>query len=221
MGLNKRDHIRTITKMERVHQAWRAAYGKAPTEDDVEAMYHAFLPIQLACIRDYGSLIDGTLEVVGYVRSRGMRIGSTTGYSREMMDILAPVATKQGYAPDCIVCASDVPEGRPAPFMIWANAIKLGLYPLSRTVKVGDTIADIDEGRAAGMWTIGLSRCGNELGLSSQDTAALPASALQSRTAAAEKRFVAAGAHYAVPSIGDVIPLFAEIERRIASGERP
>jgi phosphonoacetaldehyde hydrolase len=184
-------------------------------------MYHAFLPIQLACIRDYASLIDGTLEVVRFLRARGIRIGSTTGYSREMMDVLAPAAARQGYAPDCIVCASDVPEGRPAPFMIWANAIKLGLYPLSRTIKVGDTIADIDEGRSAGMWSIGLTRCGNELGLSSTDAAELPSYELQSRVVAAEKRFLAAGAHYAVPGIGDIVPLIAEIEERIAAGERP
>jgi phosphonoacetaldehyde hydrolase len=44
-----------------------------------------------------------------------MKIGSTTGYNNEMMDILTCAAKKQGYVPDCVVCATDVPDGRPAP----------------------------------------------------------------------------------------------------------
>lgn len=221
MGLNKIDHIRAITKMPRVDAAWRAKHGKAPDETNVVAMYHAFLPIQLGVIRDYGQVIDGVLDAMAFFRERGMKVGSTTGYSREMMDVLEPVAAKQGFAPDAIICASDVPTGRPSPFMAWLNGIKLGLYPLTNTIKIGDTIADIAEGKNAGMWTIGLTKCGNELGLSKADAAALPAAELASRLAGAEQRYLAAGAHYTAPTLIDSLPLIAKIEARLAAGEMP
>jgi phosphonoacetaldehyde hydrolase len=221
MGLNKRDHIRAITKMARVAQAWRGARGSDVTEQDVGVMYEAFVPLQLACIRDYATLIDGTLETIAFFRSRGLRIGTTTGYAREMMDVLMPVAEKQGYKPDAMACAADAPEGRPAPYLIWLNAMKLGLYPMSRVIKIGDTVADIDEGRNAGTWTIGLTRCGNELGLSPAEVAALPAAELRDRLATAEQRLKLAGAHYVVESIADTQPLLDEINRRLAAGEVP
>jgi phosphonoacetaldehyde hydrolase len=221
MGLNKRDHIRTITKMERVEKAWLAKHGGIPGEQDVEAMYHAFVPIQMGVIRDYGHVIDGVLDAVAFFRERGMKVGSTTGYSREMMDVLEPVAAEQGFAPDAIVCASDVPTGRPTPFMAWLNGIKLGLYPMTNMIKIGDTIADIAEGRNAGMWTIGLTKCGNELGLSKAEADALPPSELQARLAAADKRYAAAGAHYTAATLIDALPLIEKIEARLAAGEGP
>lgn len=50
-------------------------------------------------------------------------IGSSTGYTQELMEIVAPIAALRGYAPDVMVCADDVPAGRPAP---WLNILNLG-----------------------------------------------------------------------------------------------
>jgi phosphonoacetaldehyde hydrolase len=99
--------------------------------------------------------------------------------------------------------------------------MKLGLYPLARVVKIGDTVADIDEGRNAGTWTIGLTRCGNELGLSPAEVAALPPAELQQRLSVAAARLRTAGAHYVVESIADTVPLIEDINRRLAAGEVP
>jgi len=221
MGLNKRDHIKAITASDRVASLWRGKFGHDTTEEEIDAMYAAFVPFQLACIRDYAQLIPGTLETIAYFRHRGLKIGSTTGYSREMMALLLPEAEKQGYKPDAVACASDVALGRPSPFLVFVNAMKLGVYPLAQAVKIGDTVADIEEGVNAGMWTIGLTRCGNELGLSQREADQLPHLELSERLSAAERRMNAAGAHYVVPSIADTIPLIDDINARLSSGESP
>ena len=57
--------------------------------------------------------------------------------------------------------------------MYYRNAIALGVYPLWACVKVGDTPSDIAEGLNAGMWTIGITRTGNEVGLSKVELDAL------------------------------------------------
>ncbi|HTR77157.1 MAG TPA: phosphonoacetaldehyde hydrolase [Gemmatimonadaceae bacterium] len=221
MGLNKRDHLRAITRMARVAAAWKERHGRPPDESDVDSMYEAFLPIQLGCIREHADLIDGTLDAIAAFRARGLKIGTTTGYSRAMIDVLLPLAERQGYRPDAVACASDAAHGRPAPDLVWLNAMTLGLYPLSRAIKIGDTVADIDEGRNAGMWTIALAKCGNEVGLSRDEAAALPARELTARVSAAKRKLGAAGAHYVVESIADTISLIDIIETRLAAGDRP
>jgi phosphonoacetaldehyde hydrolase len=138
-----------------------------------------------------------------------------------MMDVLAPEAKKNGYAPDAVLCASDVPAGRPYPWMCFKNAILLGIYPLEAIVKIGDTVADIEEGLNAGMWTVGLTKSGNELGLDQEAADQLPTDELTARLDAIEKRFRDAGAHYVAEGIWECLPVIDDINRRLAVGEQP
>jgi phosphonoacetaldehyde hydrolase len=154
-------------------------------------------------------------------RQRGLKIGSTTGYTRAIMDQLAPLAARSGYLPDAIVCADEVPAGRPQPWMMFQNALQLKVYPMAAIVKMGDTVPDIEEGLNAGAWTIGLVKTGNEIGLSEVDINALDASALKVRLEAGYARLNQAGAHYVVDSLLDVVPVLADIQARLAQGERP
>ncbi len=221
MGAHKKVHIRMICEMESVSRRWEDVQGRRLTEEDVDAMFEEFVPLQLACLPDYADLIPGCLEAVADFRQRGLKIGSTTGYTREMMELLLGEARKRGYEPDASVCASDVPAGRPHPYMCLQNAIDLQVYPMEAVVKVGDTLPDIEEGLNAGMWTIGLAKTGNEIGLNEEEIAALDPELLEAKLARAYKRMRHAGAHYVVDSIADVPSLLDEINARLARGERP
>jgi phosphonoacetaldehyde hydrolase len=221
MGAHKLVHIRKISQIPAVARRWQEVHGRPVTEDDVQKMFEQFVPLQLACLAQYADLIPGTLETVSALRKRGVKIGSTTGYTREMMDLLLKEAARRGYEPESTVCASDVPAGRPAPWMCLRNAECLGIYPMEACVKIGDTLPDIEEGLNAGMWTIGLAKTGNELGLNEQEIAALPADRLRAGLDRAYQRMASTGAHYVVDSIADVLPLIDQIEARLAAGERP
>lgn len=221
MGAHKKDHIRMISKMPAVEEMWEQVYGRKPVEEDVEAMFEDFVPLQLDCLAQFADLVPGTLEAVADFRKRGLKIGSTTGYTTEMMKVLLAEARKRGYSPDSSVCAAQVPAGRPHPWMCLQNAINLQLYPMEAFVKAGDTLPDIAEGLNAGMWTVGLAKTGNELGLTQQQIAALPPEDLKARLARADERMRQAGAHYVVDSIAEVSPLLDEINSRLARGERP
>jgi len=221
MGAHKKVHIRMISEMESVRRAWRDAHGRLPVEDDVEAMFRDFVPLQLACLAQYADLIPGTLEAVADFRRRGMKIGSTTGYTTEMMEVLIVEARKRGYVPDSSVCAAQVPAGRPYPWMCLQNALNLQVYPMEAFVKVGDTLPDIAEGLNAGMWTVGLAKTGNELGLTEQEIEALEPAALQAKLDRAYQRFHQSGAHYVVDTIAEVPALIDFINTRLARGERP
>jgi phosphonoacetaldehyde hydrolase len=194
MGMGKRDHVAALGRLDSVARQWTERHGRAMTDDDVEALYREFIPLQIACLPDYADVIPGAVPALAAWRARGLRIGSTTGYSREMVDICAAAARRQGLEVDCIVCASDVSAGRPAPWMALQAAARLGAYPMRAVVKIGDTFADIDEGLNAGMWTIGISGTGNELGLSATEVAALDPEAYAAAVEPIEQRMLAAGA---------------------------
>lgn len=221
MGLEKRDHIRSIVQQHEVAAQWKNVNRKPCSEDDIDAMYRESLVIQKNSVLEYANLIPGTLETVAYCREYGLKIGSTTGYSRTVMETLRPIAAARGYEPDALVCPDDVTVGRPAPYMIYSNAIHLQVYPLSAIVKVGDTLPDIAEGQNAGCWTVGLSQTGNELGLTQAEANALSQAELAARLAPIEQRMREAGAHAVIRSIADLPDAIVGIEERLRAGEQP
>jgi phosphonoacetaldehyde hydrolase len=221
MGLHKRTHIAVLTELDSVRARWQAKHGRLPAEVDIDRMYADFIPLQLQCLSDYSALIPGTKETAEALRRRGLKIGSTTGYSAEMVAINQRDAARQGFEPDCTISASDVPVGRPSPFMAQLAMIKLGVWPVEACVKVDDTRPGIDEGLNAGMWTIGLAVSGNEVGLSLADWRKLPPAEQDRLRQAAATRLSQSGAHYVVDTIADLMPCIDDIEARLARGERP
>lgn len=220
MGLKKIDHVRAMIRLETVAARWRRVLGRNPDETDVQAVYDRTEPLMLECIADHAEPIPGLLETVAALRGRGVKIGSSTGYTRPMLEKLMSAAAKQGYAPDAAFCSTDVPSGRPSPWMCYLNAMALEVYPMAAMVKIGDTVADIEEGLNAGMWTIGLTMSGNELGLPRDQVEGMNATALAMRLEEIAKRFREAGAHYTARGIWEVLPLIEEIDERLAQGER-
>jgi phosphonoacetaldehyde hydrolase len=221
MGMHKRDHIAAITRMPAVADAWQQVHGQLPDDSAIDAMYADFVPLQIECIERYSDLVPGLLEIIARLRDRNIKIGSNTGYSQEMMDVLVPAAAKAGYAPDSVACSTDVPLGRPAPWMVLENARQLGVYPLSAVIKVDDTIPGIEAGLNAGMWTVGVTETGNEVGLSLPEFEALDPQQQQQLRDTAARRLAQAGAHYVIDSVRDLEPCVDDIERRMAAGETP
>ena len=221
MGLEKREHIRRLLMDEGLRGLWREATGTDPGPQEVDSLYEELEPRLVAAVTRYSRLVPGTRELADELRCWGMKIGSTTGYSRSIMDILTAETARQGFTADAVVCPSDVPAGRPFPWMCFLNAIKLQVCPPRRIVKIGDTPADIMEGVNAGMWTIGVTLSGNELGLSLEEAEGLAWEDRVGRVQEAEKTLRAAGAHYATESVASCRDVLARIEERIMRGEQP
>jgi phosphonoacetaldehyde hydrolase len=221
MGMPKWQHIQAIMRMEPVATRWHAVHGGPPQDRDVDALYARFLPLQVQTVAQHCDVIPGVVETVGALRSRGIAVASTTGYPREVMDVVVRVAAEQGYETDVTICAGDTPAGRPGPFMALQALIRLSISPVEAVVKIGDTIVDIEEGLNGGMWSVGVAVTGNEVGLTASEYAAQPAEERLRLAKQATERLLAAGAHYVVDSLGDVLPVLEEIEARLAEGEKP
>lgn len=214
MGRSKRDHIATVATLPRVSALWQQRYGRAPGDADVDAMYEDFLPLQKETLAQGSDVVPGIPEAVAQLRDWGVQIGSTTGYTRELMTVVAPLAARHGYAPDVIVCSDDVPAGRPAPWMNFLAAQQLGVYPMDSVLIVDDTPVGIEAGLNAGAITVAVTQTGNALGLSEAEVGELSGSELQSRLTQIDQEFRAIGAHFTVPSVADLPSLWERIALR-------
>jgi phosphonoacetaldehyde hydrolase len=221
MGLEKRAHIASIAGLPDVQRRWQQVNRRAIAERDIDQMYEEFVPLQLQCLPRYADLIPGTLDVLASCRTRGIKIGTSTGYARALMDVLVPEAKRRGFAADAVVTADEVPHGRPAPWMCFENATRLRVWPMEAIVVVDDTIPGLEAGLNAGMWTVGVAKSGNELGLSLAEIEALEPADFRRRLDAAYDRLSRCGAHYVVDSVADLMPVIDDIAARLARGEKP
>lgn len=217
MGKAKLDHLRAILREPAVAARWQAATGRGADEADVARLYARLEPAMLEAATRAAVLIPGAAETVQALRALGVKIGSGTGYTRDMMAGILPAAAQQGYAPDAVICAGETPSGRPAPLMTWAALIQLDAWPANLCIKVDDAPVGIAEGKAAGCWTIGLAGSGNEVGLDRAAYLALPAADRAARLAAAERRLRAAGADYVIEDVSHLLPVVHAIADRIAA----
>lgn len=213
MGLLKRDHIQAILGMNRVRQAWSNRYGQAPGEADLDHLYELFQQTLMKSLDQFTTPLPGVAAVVEKLRGKGLRIGSTTGYTREMMEVVAGGAKRKGYQPDFLITSDEVKQGRPYPYMIYRNLLELEVYPPKAAVKIGDTVADVQEGRNAGVWTVAVIKGSSELGLTLQETKRLPEHELQELMDRARRKFTEAGADYIIETVDELPDVIEAIER--------
>lgn len=205
MGMLKMDHIRYLLQKERIKQAWKERYHQAPSEEDTKAIYTSFEEKLFKGLAQYSQLKPDTHLAVKVLKEKGIIIGSTTGYTREMMDVAAATAAKQGYTPDVIITPTEVDNyGRPYPYMIFANMKIAAIDSVENVVKVGDTLSDIQEGKRAGVKTVGVIEGSSLLGLSEEEFASLPKEKQEEMKRKTRQTFLQAGADYTIDTLLDL-----------------
>jgi len=212
MGMPKWDHIRAMMDDPDIAAQWQATHGHAPADADVDAVYAVFVPMNEEVVARYATLVPGAKEAIDTLRARGLRIGSTTGYVRSIMERVLPVAAGQGYVPDNLVCADDLPEGRPGPLGMYKCFIDLRVYPPRAVVKVDDTEPGIAEGVAAGCVTVGVALSGNHVGMTVEELAALPEAEVARLREGAARMLIEAGADYVIDTVADLPALLERLD---------
>jgi phosphonoacetaldehyde hydrolase len=218
MGLLKRDHIQAILALPNISAEWNALFGKQPGLEEVTRLFAEFGPVQMDIITQHSQLIEGVVDTVKKWQDRGLLIGSTTGYTREMLAPVLAQAAAGGYRPDASVCPDEIGAGRPAPWMLARNAQLLNVYPPSSCVKIGDTLSDIEEGKNAGMWTIGLTRTGNMIGLDAVGLDQLPVAQKENLLKQASSEMLKAGADFVAEDLSACDQILSQIEARLQAG---
>jgi phosphonoacetaldehyde hydrolase len=222
MGLGKWQHIEALGQNPAVDSRWRAQFDRPMSEVDVRHIYETFIPLQVERVGLHSDLIPGALDTADRLRAQGLKIGSTTGYPRRVMERLMMLAAQKGYVPDCVVCADDLEAGaRPGPWMALDCVRQLQIGSVARCVKVDDTVPGIQEGINAGMWTVALALSGSPAGwtLAEFESAAETERAVKREQVS--PAFQRAGAHYIIDTVADLPGVLSHIEHRLVLGDRP
>ena len=170
MGMLKIDHVKAMLQMERINDLWQKKYQREWNESDVEAIYELSEKKIFEVLEVYTDVKPYVVDTVTELKNMGIKIGSTTGYTSQMMEIVTKRAKEQGYSPDFWISPDKVnSKGRPYPYMVFRNMEKLGLSNVAKVLKVGDTIADIKEGLNAGMDTVGIIEGSSLVGLTKKE----------------------------------------------------
>jgi phosphonoacetaldehyde hydrolase len=221
MGMAKRDHIRMVGTAPAVTAAWRANHGCDFDDAAIDAIFEVFEPMNVAAVEAHSALIPGAHDALQWCKARGIRVGSTTGYTRPIMERLMPLAAAQGFVPEVTICAGDLAAGRPSPLQIWSALAQMGIWPASSVIKLDDTAPGIGEARAAGCWAAGAALTGNNPGLTAEELARLPPDQRSELRRAGSEPLLRAGAHLVIDSIADLPWLVEHIEARLEAGEKP
>ncbi|MGI6011933.1 MAG: phosphonoacetaldehyde hydrolase [Ruminococcus sp.] len=208
MGMLKIDHIRTMLNMERIKNCWEEKYGRVPCDEDAKELYGHFEEKLFGILNQFADPKPQVVEVTKALREKGIVIGSTTGYTGKMMEIVTPLAKEKGYAPDAMVTPDDVGGmGRPYPYMIFKNMELLKLQDVRKVIKVGDTISDIKEGKNAGVITIGVVVGSSQMGLTQEEYEALSPEEAQKKCEKVKQEFLEAGADGVITNMEELLEL--------------
>ncbi|MBB4034827.1 phosphonoacetaldehyde hydrolase [Dysgonomonas hofstadii] len=215
MGMAKIEHIRQLLRMSRVNSEFKALYDRDWVESDVVKLNQFFEKYLFSTLSEYTDPIPYVVDTLNTLRIKNIKIGSTTGYTRKMMDIVEPAAGMKGYVVDNCVTPDDLPMGRPAPFMIFRNMIDLNIQNPDCVVKVGDTVEDIREGINAKVWTVGVVMGSSMLGISEYEANEMPETVLTEKMNIVRSEMSATGAHYVIDSITELPQVIEQINTNI------
>ena len=205
MGMQKRAHIEQMLAGKRLSTLWKETHGRPYTQHDIDDIYARFEPALFAVLPSHAEPLPGVLDTVATIHEMGVAIGSTTGYTRAMMDVVVPLAKQKGYAPDCIICPDDTGGiGRPFPYMLWRNLEILGARSIAETLKIGDTVADMQEAKNAGCLCVGVLKGSSMVGLSENELARLNPAQTLAHFESARKNYMNAGADYVITDITEL-----------------
>ena len=223
MGLRKDLHIRALTQVPELSERWVGVHGKEPDQSDVDRMFADFVPLQLDCLREYTTLLPGVVETTQKIQKEGIKIGSTTGFVRSMVDVLEQDAKTQGYTPDASVAGDDVVHGaRPKPFMLYKNLDMMDVHPIQSVIKVDDTTSGVGEALEGGCWGVGIARYSNYMDVNSlEEVNTLSDTEIQRRLAATREILRKSGAHYVIDDFSQLLDVMEDVNARLARGESP
>lgn len=105
--------------------------------------------------------IEGVVEALRELRARGVRVALTTGFddavALPLLDALGwSIGPDEADTVDTVVTTSDVPAGRPAPYMIHRAMERTGVVDVREVLAAGDTVVDVRAGRNAGVVAVGV-----------------------------------------------------------------
>ena len=144
MGLPKPEALRILIS---------ESAGHAELIDQVDAIYRDFEARSIRFYQTDASVreVPGTEHTFRALKAAGIKVALNTGFNRAITQtILDRLGWSDSTLIDATISSDEVPRGRPHPDMIQKLMKQLGIDDAAKVAKVGDTPADVLEGKNAG-----------------------------------------------------------------------
>ena len=165
-GRSRLNALMGVSKLEVFKILWQEQLGPGAAAEMValkaQGSFQRFRDILENYYRSNAVMpTEAALDVFHWLRERDIKIALNTGFYRTVTDIildklgwLAGLNAEYIGGADAVInfsiASDEVPQGRPAPFMIQKAMYVFGIDDPQQVVKVGDTPVDLAEGRNAG-----------------------------------------------------------------------
>jgi phosphonatase-like hydrolase len=93
--------------------------------------------------------LPGVPSAIAALRAAGVKVALNSGFDRAVTNTIVNILGWQDKL-DAVVCTEDVPQGRPAPYMIYRAMEATGVVDISKVLVAGDTTRDLEAGTNAG-----------------------------------------------------------------------
>lgn len=142
MGLKKPEAIRLVLEAKLTDHS-------TITEAYVNELHEVFLQkmIEFYKVDPRVKEVEGASDVFKQLKAAGIVVAIDSGFSRDIIDtIIERLGWERDGLIDISVASDEVPQGRPAPYMIQKAMDAFGITDPNAVAKVGDTPADLNEG---------------------------------------------------------------------------
>jgi phosphonatase-like hydrolase len=143
MGMNKREVFGLLAAQ--LHPD-----NPAQAERLADAALETFIGKMKAAYDDHLAPMPGAEDTFAFLRARGIKVATDTGFDATIGGLIMERLNWPGRLIDLAVFSSDVPRGRPAPYMIFHAMQRLDVLDVRQVMKLGDSPADLEEGANAG-----------------------------------------------------------------------
>ncbi|HTE14521.1 MAG TPA: phosphonatase-like hydrolase [Burkholderiales bacterium] len=140
--------VRGASKREAIATLVAPKYG-ADTRR-VEAVYASFKNHLQRVFTREAEPVAGAVETFDWLRNEGIKLVLNTGFDRDITDMLIDALGWRSAAA-AVICGDDVPQGRPAPYMIFRAMEATAITDVRQVLNVGDTVSDLQAARNAGV----------------------------------------------------------------------
>jgi phosphonatase-like hydrolase len=138
--------LRGASKREAIIGLLPAGAARAEQAERAYASFRDHLARRYA---DTAREVPGAGDVFAWLRGRGIRVALNTGFDRDTTQMLLAALGWAAQMVDAIVCGDEVPQGRPAPYLIFRCMEATGAVSVGRVANVGDTALDLRAGHNA------------------------------------------------------------------------
>lgn len=153
MGYEKSEAIRAMLEKH-------GDLKKLITPEYIAEIHQRFLEEMIRYYREEDGLelLPGVEETFAGLKDRNIKIALNTGFSKDITDVILQRTAWAFEKVDAVISSSEVPKGRPHPFMIQKLMAETGVADSKQVVKVGDTEVDVREGQNANcLYAIGIT----------------------------------------------------------------